>query len=50
MNFESNWLQREPGEVIAQHRGIEGEPAHLQGRFESLSKRRRVRCSVGLDR
>lgn len=24
MNFESNWLQREPGEVIAQHRGIEG--------------------------
>lgn len=24
MNFESNWLRREPGEVMAQHTGDRG--------------------------
>lgn len=33
MNFESNWLRREPGEVIAQHTGIAGE---RQGTSPSL--------------
>lgn len=32
MNFESNWLRREPGEVIA-HTGIAGE---RQGTSPSL--------------